>query len=56
MKKAELLEKLARLDDDADITIIDTEQNNAWDIIEVRTCEDNASEYKNKYADLVINI
>ena len=56
MKKAELLELLNGLDDDAEITIVDSEQDNSWDIADVITCDDNTSEYKGKYADIVINL
>lgn len=54
MTKAELLELLKDLDDSADICIVNEEQEVCYDILEVRTCEDNTSEYKGKYADLVI--
>lgn len=54
MKKAELLRLLNDLDDNAEITVTDTNQDNAWNIVEVRVCEDNASEYKSTYADIVI--
>ena len=56
MTKAELLKLLQDLDDNAEVTVIDDGQNYCWDITEVRVCEDNASEYKGKYADIVIDI
>ena len=56
MTKAELLKLLQDLDDNAELTVIDDEQNYCWSITEVRVCEDNASEYKGKYADIVIDI
>lgn len=56
MTKAELLELLQDLDDNAEVTVIDDEQNYCWRITEVRVCEDNTSEYKGKYADIVIDI
>ena len=54
MTKAELLELLKDLDDNAEICVVDENQDNTFSITEVRTCEDNTSEYKGKYADLVI--
>ena len=56
MTKAELLRLLQDLDDNAELTVIDNGQNYCWRITEVRVCEDNASEYKGKYADIVIDI
>ena len=56
MTKAELLKLLQDLDDNAEVTVIDDGQNYCWDITEVRVCEDNTSEYKGKYADVVIDI
>lgn len=56
MKAKELKELLSTIKDDAEICIVDNDQNNTWEITEVRTCEDNASEYKGTYADIVINI
>lgn len=56
MKAKELIKILQQLDDDAEIMIVDSEQENAWDIIDCRTCEDNASESKSKYLDIVIDI
>ena len=50
MTKAELLELLQDLDDDAEITVVDNEQEFAWDIIEVRTTDGDSS-----YADIVID-
>ena len=56
MTKTELLKLLQDIDDNAEVTVIDDGQNYCWDITEVRVCEDNASEYKGKYADIVIDI
>ena len=56
MTKAELLKLLQDLDDNAEVTVIDDGQNYCWDVTEVRVCEDNTSEYKGKYADVVIDI
>ena len=56
MTKAELLKLLQDLDDNAEVTVIDDGQNYCWDITEIRVCEDNTSEYKGKYADVVIDI
>lgn len=51
MTKAELLELLKDLDDNAEITVIDNEQNYAWQITEVRTTDGDTS-----YADVVIDV
>ena len=56
MTKTELLELLSGLDDNAEICVVNDEQEVCYDIMEVRVCEDNASEFKGKYADLVVNL
>ena len=49
MTKANLIKSLQGLDDQAEILIVDSEQEHAWNIIEVRTTDGNTT-----YADLVI--
>lgn len=56
MTKAELIKLLENLNDNAIISITDAEQNNCYDISEVRICEDKTSEYYNKYADIVVEL
>ena len=49
MKVKELRLALQGLDDDADVTAIDSEQNNCWNIIECRTTDKDTT-----YIDLVV--
>lgn len=56
MKVKELKEILSQFDDNCDVSIIDDDQNNCYDIIEWRTCDDHSSEYFKQYIDLVINL
>lgn len=51
MKKIELLKYLETLDDNAEICITDLEQNNNYEIKEVRTTDKDTS-----YADLAVDI
>lgn len=51
MKKFELLKYLETLDDNAEICITDLEQNNNYEIKEVRTTDKDTS-----YADLAVDI
>lgn len=50
MLKKDLIKLLEDLDDDAEITVIDPEQNYCWSIQEVRTTDGMTN-----YADIVIN-
>lgn len=52
----ELKKILSNFNDDVDVSVIDKDQNNCYEIIEWRTCEDHSSEYYWKYLDLVIDI
>ena len=54
MKVKELKEILSTLKDDAEICIVDNDQDNAWDILECRICEDKTSESFRNYLDIVI--
>lgn len=56
MKIRELIEILQELNQDGEVCIVDDEQNNTYEITEVRTCEDHSSEYFKAYADIVINL
>lgn len=56
MKIKELIEILQQLNPNGDVCIVDNEQDNCFDIVEVRTCEDNSSEYNLGYADIVIDL
>ena len=51
MTVKELKDLLKGLDDDAEVTVIDNEQENSWNIVEGRTTDGMTS-----YIDLVINI
>jgi hypothetical protein len=54
MKVKELKEILSTLKDDAEICIVDNDQDNSWDILECRTCEDKSSEFFGNFLDIVI--
>lgn len=56
MKLKELRKILTQFNDNCEISVIDKYQNNCYDIIDFRTCEDNTSQYKNTYLDIVIDI
>ena len=56
MKIKELIKQLQELNPDGEVAIIDTDQNNSWGVVEVRTCEDHSNEQYKNYADIVINI
>ena len=56
MKIKELKNIINQFDDECDVTIVDCDQNNCYEIIEFRTCDDNSSEFKNTYVDIVINL
>lgn len=56
MKIGELKKILEDFDDDCEIDIIDYDQNNSWDIVEIRFCDDKSSDFYMKYLELVINI
>lgn len=56
MKLKDLKKILNQFDDDCEITIVDGEQNNCYEIIDFRTCEDNSSEYYKTYLDIVIDL
>ena len=55
MKVKELKAILETLNDNAEITIVDEEQEYSWDIVECQTCEDHASDDFHNYLDIVIN-
>ena len=55
MKVKELKEILSTLKDDAEVCIVDNDQDNSWDILECRTCEDKSSEFFGNFLDIVIN-
>lgn len=52
----ELKEIIKNLDDNVNVTIIDIDHNNCYDIIDTEVCEDRTSEFFNTYLDLVINL
>lgn len=54
MKAKELKELLQNVKDDADICIINDEQDNAWEILECRVCEDKSSYFFGSFLDIVI--
>ena len=54
MTVKELKEMIKNLKDDARIMIVDDEQEQAWEIKELRTCEDCTSKDFNNYLDVVI--
>ena len=54
MKVKELKKILSTLKDDAEICVIDSSQDNSWDIVECRTCEDKTSIHYSTYLDIVI--
>lgn len=56
MKKQELIKILEPFGDDCEITIVDNNQDNCYEIIDIRTCEDNSSEYHKAYIDIVIDL
>ena len=56
MKAKELKELLSTIKDDAEICIVDDEQDNSWEIVECRVCEDKASPFYGEFMDIVINI
>ena len=56
MKLKDLRKILEQFNDDCEISIVDKDQNNCYEIIDFCTCDDNASEYKNTYLDIVIDL
>ncbi len=52
----DLIEMLSKLNPNGVVSIVDFEQNNCYEIVEVRTCEDHSSEMYNGFADIVINL
>ena len=54
MKIKELIKLLQDLNKNGDVCIVDDDQNNCFEILEVRTCEDHSSKYFRAYADIVI--
>jgi len=58
MKLKEFLEeiKALELNPDAEVCIVDNDQNNCWDILELRTCLDNASDYNRTFLDIAIDL
>ena len=56
MKKSELINALRNIDDNAEICVVNDEQEICYDVVEIRTCEDKTSSYFRNYADLVIKI
>ena len=56
MTAKELIDYLKTVDENAEISIVDVDQNNQYDIVDIRTCEDKTSEHYLKYVDLVIKI
>lgn len=56
MQSYHLKKILEDINQTGEITIIDENQNNCFEIIEIRTCEDKTSEDYRNYADLVIDL
>ena len=56
MLKKDLIKILENFDDDCEISIVDGEQNNCYDIIDFRSCDDNSSEFYKTYLDIVIDL
>ena len=56
MKAKELKELLSTIKDDAEVCIVDNDQNNSWEIVECRICEDKTSSFYGTFMDIVINI
>lgn len=54
MKVFELISILQKMNATADVAVVDEEQDNCYEIIECRVCEDNCSVDKDKYIDIVI--
>ncbi len=56
MKVKDLKQILEQFDDDCEITIVDSEQNNCYEVVDFRTCEDNSSDCYKTYLDIVIDL
>jgi hypothetical protein len=56
MKTQELIKILEQFNDDCEITIVDSDQNDCYEIIDIHTCEDNSSKYHKAYIDIVIDL
>lgn len=52
----DLIRQLQELNPNGEVCIVDNDQDNCYEIIEVRTCEDKTSEYFRAYADIAINL
>lgn len=56
MTAKELIDYLKTVDENAEIAVVDWDQNNTYNIADIRTCEDKSSEHYLKFVDLVIKI
>lgn len=54
MKVKELKELLSGLQDNADVCVVNEEQDITWDILECRICEDKSSDFYGTFLDIVI--
>lgn len=52
----DLIKQLQELNPNGEVCIVDNDQDNCYEILEVRTCEDRTSEDFRAYADIAINL
>lgn len=56
LKVKELIGYLQTLKPDAEVCVVDKNQNNTYEIIDLRTCEDHSSEYYLNFLDIAIDL
>ena len=54
MRAKELIEILKDVDENAEISVVDMQQNNEYEIKDIRICEDRTSEEYEKFVELLI--
>lgn len=55
MKIIDLIKFLQNLNPNGEACIVDYDQNNVFEIVELRTCDDRGSDWYREYVDIVID-